>query len=224
MLANIHYPPGWADRTNFRTGCPDSTTQLCDLLPCISWFGWCCDTPSYLCAGQSLLSTFILCWTTKEQKGCSTHLCVVLVFGEAATKQNIRLCLFTLEQESVHNFQCCIIFSQEEKVAILPVNSKYMNGMLMPHVIMMCTIYAIVFMNSELLAVSLMIRTLINLAWVVITQNWSNYRLLLPNTIYSSPNIVKGSKEFTFWFHQYIEYHALVKRPKSPSANCKPYH
>ena len=61
----------------------------------------------YICAGQSLLSTFILCCT--EQNGCSTHLCVVLVFGEAATKQNIWLCVFTLEQESVHNFQCRII-------------------------------------------------------------------------------------------------------------------
>ena len=56
-----------------------------------------------------------------------THLCVVFVFREATSKQNIWLCVLALEQESVHNFQCRIIFSQEEKVAILPVNSKYMN-------------------------------------------------------------------------------------------------
>ena len=34
------------------------------------------------------------------------------------------LCVFTLKQESVHDFQCCIILSQEQKVTILPVNSK----------------------------------------------------------------------------------------------------
>ena len=51
-----------------------------------------------------------------------THLCVVLVFGEAATKQNIWLCVFTLEQESVHNFQSSIILSQKEKVTILSAN------------------------------------------------------------------------------------------------------
>ena len=51
-----------------------------------------------------------------------THLCVVLVFGEATSKQNIWLCVFTLEQVSVHDFQGCIILSQEQKVAILPTN------------------------------------------------------------------------------------------------------
>ena len=51
-----------------------------------------------------------------------THLCVVLVSGEAATKQNMRLCVFTLEQESVHDFQSCIILSQKKKVTILSAN------------------------------------------------------------------------------------------------------
>ena len=40
-----------------------------------------------------------------------THLCVVLVFGEATSKQNIWLYTFTLEQVSVHDFQGCIILS-----------------------------------------------------------------------------------------------------------------
>ena len=67
-------------------------------------------------------TTLYIYWCCKQLICCSTHLCVVLVSGEAATKQNMWLCVFTLEQESVHDFQSCIILSQKEKVTILSAN------------------------------------------------------------------------------------------------------
>ena len=76
-----------------------------------------------------MLNYIIIANDVKAKVVEHTHLCVVLVFREAATKQNIWLCVFTLEQESVHNLQSSIILSQKEKVTILSANrikKKYM--------------------------------------------------------------------------------------------------